>query len=109
MSYKYGPVITAAVLEDVVASTEYHLFQGTNTMACALTLGNGFVVVGLSACVPTTQFDPNLGMKYAHDDAQRKLADYLALMVYEGVNPEVRHINRVITAQLNSLKETDNG
>lgn len=108
MSFKKGPVITPEVLEDVIARTEYHLFLHTTTMACAVTLSNGFTVVGLSASVPTTEFNPALGMKYAHDDAMRKLSEHLAMMVYEGVAGPSHQINRVLGAQLNVLKENDN-
>jgi hypothetical protein len=108
MSFKKGRVITPEVMEDVIARTEYHLFERTTTMACALTLSNGFTVVGLSASVPTTGFNPTLGMKYSHDDAMRKLGEYLAMLVYEGVAGPSHQINRVLGAQLDVLKENDN-
>jgi hypothetical protein len=109
MSYKKGPVITPEVVEDVVSSVEYHLFHHTTTMACALRLKNGFTIVGLSASAPTTNFDPQLGMKYSREDAERKLADHLAFMVYEGVSTPHSQIKRVVDAQLSVLKENSNG
>jgi len=109
MSYNKGPVITREVMEDIITNVEYHLFKHTTTMACAIVLGNGFVVVGQSASVPTTQFDPALGMKYSREDAERKLADYLALLVYEGVSTPFSKLQCIIDANLQALKENLNG
>ena len=109
MSFKPGPVLTREVSEDVVRSVEYHLFEGTTTMACALKLHNGFVVVGLSASVPTTPFNPQVGMAEARKDADRKLNEALALLVYDGVTPPLLSCTRTIGAQLAVLKENDNG
>ena len=106
MSYKKGAVITREVLEDVVANIEYHLFAGTTTMACAVTLGNKFTAVGLSSSLPTTEFSPQLGMKYAHDDAMRKVAEHLAMLVYEELAP--RKLMSCIQSNLDVLKENDN-
>ena len=96
-------------MEDTIANIEYHLFKHTTTMVCAIVLGNGFVVVGQSASVPTTQFDPVLGMKYSREDAERKLVDYLALLVYEGVSTPFSKLQRVVDANLQVLKENSNG
>lgn len=109
MFYKQGPVRTEAVREDVIRAVEFHLFEGTTTMVCALKLINGFVVVGQSASVPTTQFDLQTGMTEARRDATRKLNDYLALLVYDGVAPPLLTCTRTIGAQLDVLKENDNG
>jgi hypothetical protein len=108
MLFKNGPVLTPAVVEDLISGVEFHLFQGTTTMACALKLRSGFVVVGLSASVPTTQFDPQVGMQCARADAERKLYEHLSLLVYDGVVPPLLSCARTIGAQLDVLKENDN-
>lgn len=108
MSFKPGPVLTPGLLNNLVASQEFYLFQGTTTMACALKLHNGFVVVGLSASLPTTEFDPKLGMEYSLADAERKLGEYLALLVYDGLILPQRSCHSAIGAQLNVLKENYN-
>lgn len=46
---------------------------GRKTTACLLTLGNGFEIVGTSACVDLAAFDTDIGNHYALVDALSKL------------------------------------
>lgn len=40
---------------------------------CVLTMKNGFVVIGKSAPASPANFDPDLGKKFAYEDAVRQL------------------------------------
>lgn len=103
-----GPVLTEELFNAVIATVEYRLYDGTTTVACALKLRNGFAVVGYAASLPTTQFEPQLGMQLSLQDAKRKLGEALSLLVYELVCPEQFRTAPAIQAVLDGLKgETD--
>lgn len=56
-----------------IATIKYDRIRGTTTTLCILTLQNGFVVVGKSACVDPAEFDHTLGESIALDDAVSKV------------------------------------
>jgi hypothetical protein len=57
-----------------VLDTElYHQFPGTTVTVCLLTVLNGFSVLGQSACVNMSDFDAEMGRKYAKEDAINQL------------------------------------
>lgn len=64
------------VNSSIVAEKDYHL--GTKTTAVVLTLSNGFEVLGTSACVDASNYDHEIGKKYAREDAVKKVWAYLA-------------------------------
>lgn len=80
--------------DSVVERIEYHRFNGTNTVACALILNNGFVVVGLAHCLNGAEFDPKLGMQYSREDADRKVCELLAF------NQKQQQLNALEGAQV---------
>lgn len=49
----------------------------TTTTICALTLTNGFTLVGKSACVNPEMFNEELGRKYAAEDAVRQVGEFI--------------------------------
>lgn len=52
--------------------TEYALFGGVLTV-CVITLRNGFLVTGESACASPENFDAEIGRKIAFDNARQKI------------------------------------
>ena len=52
---------------------QFHVFPGTTLTVCALTLQNGFTVVGESASASPENFDADLGRKIARDNARNKI------------------------------------
>lgn len=60
--------ITKEFLESEIISVEYNRLQGTLTH-CAITVKSGFVFTGESACVDPDNFDPELGEKFAYEQA----------------------------------------
>ena len=107
MSYKKGPVVTAELVEGLVERVAYHLVEGTTTMYCSLTLKNGFTVTGTASSLPTTVFDPQIGMHFSHRDATDKLAKLLAFIACDVVNGSPALA--AVTESLNVLKENFNG
>lgn len=60
-------------IDDQIAGEAYHVFPGTTLTVCALTLRNGFQVVGESASASPENFDAELGRKIARDNARNKI------------------------------------
>lgn len=104
-----GPVLTEELFNKVVATVEYHLFDGTTTVACALKLRNGFTITGYAASMPTGRFVPELGMQYSMEDAKKKLGEAMSLLVYDLCCPEQFRVASDVQSILNALKESANG
>ena len=68
-----APRLTPQLIDDQIASTDWHVFPETTTTVCALKLKNGFVVIGESACVSPENFNEGIGRQIAFDDARRKI------------------------------------
>lgn len=64
-----APRVTMQGIEDKVLTEQYHVFEGTTVTVCALTMKNGFAVVGHSASASPENFDAELGKKIARQKA----------------------------------------
>lgn len=60
--------IDSKIVEDV-----YYRFPGTTVTVCCLTLGNGFNVIGESACADPVNFNEDIGKKIAKESAKSKM------------------------------------
>lgn len=70
---KVAPRLTPAHIDGCIASEAYYVFPGTTLTICALTLRNGFQVVGESAAASPANFDEMIGRKIARDNARNKI------------------------------------
>jgi hypothetical protein len=70
---KTAPRLTPADIDAVIVGEAYHVFPGTTLTICALTLRNGFQVVGESAAASPANFDESIGRKIARDNARNKV------------------------------------
>lgn len=68
-----APRVTLERLDEVILTEQYHVFEGTTVTVCALTLQNGFTVVGESAAASPENFDAELGKRIAKDNAKQKI------------------------------------
>ncbi|MBZ9706084.1 hypothetical protein LB543_05040 [Mesorhizobium sp. ESP7-2] len=68
-----APRLTPALIDEQIVNEAFHVFPGTTLTVCALTLRNGFQVVGESAAVSPANFDAGLGRKIARDNARNKI------------------------------------
>lgn len=59
------------------------MMMGKKTTVCLLTLDNGYEVVGTSAVVDPSNFDYEIGKKYALEDAYRKLGQIEGFIMTE--------------------------
>lgn len=68
-----APRLSPALIDEQIVAEAYHVFPGTTLTVCALTLRNGFNVVGESAAASPANFDAELGRKIARDNARNKI------------------------------------
>lgn len=65
--------LTKEFLLSRIADTRYVHHEGTTLTHCLLTMKNGIVVDGKSACLNPADFDTEMGRKIAYDNAFAKL------------------------------------
>lgn len=70
---KTAPRITPDQIDETIVSEQYHRFPNTTLTVCALTLKNGFQVVGESASAHPDNFDEAIGRKIARENARNKI------------------------------------
>lgn len=68
-----APRLTPADIDAQIASEAFHVFPGTTLTVCALTLRNGFIVVGESAAASPENYDAETGRKIARDSARNRI------------------------------------
>ena len=68
-----APRLNPAHIDGTIVAEQFHVFPGTVLTICALTLRNGFMVVGKSAPASPGNFDADLGKKIARDDARNQI------------------------------------
>lgn len=68
-----APRLTPQLIDDTIVSEQYHVFPNTTLTVCALTLRNGFIVVGESAAASPENFNQEIGRKIARDNARNKI------------------------------------
>jgi hypothetical protein len=64
--------LTPEAIDAKIAGAEYHVFGGVMTV-CVLTLQNGYMVTGESACASPENFDQEIGRKISHSNARSKI------------------------------------
>jgi hypothetical protein len=68
-----APRLTPALIDEQIIAEAFHVFPGTTMTVCALTLRNGFIVIGESAAASPENFDREIGEKIARDNARGKI------------------------------------
>jgi len=68
-----APRLNPALIDATIVGEYYHVFPGSTTTVCLLSLKNGYSVVGESACASPENFDMELGRKIAWDNARNKI------------------------------------
>jgi hypothetical protein len=94
-----GYRLTPQDIDAKIKAESYWIVPLTTTTVCALTLHNGFVVIGKSACIEPDNFDFDIGRKVAFDDARRqiwalegyRLSSRRAIMLEELTDTELLH------------------
>ena len=81
-----APRITPAAVDaaiDPAIPVAYHVFPGTTTTVCLLTLRNGYTVTGESAAVSPANFDKEIGETVAYKAARDKIWPLLGYALRE--------------------------
>lgn len=68
-----APRLTPDLIKSVILTEQYYVFPGTTLTVCALTLRNGFHVIGESASASPENFDPDIGRQVAFDKALKAI------------------------------------
>lgn len=68
-----APRLTPDHIDAQITKEDFHVFPGTTLTVCALTLKNGFQVVGHSAAASPENFDKDIGRKIARENARQKI------------------------------------
>ena len=79
-----GPRVKPEDLDDAIdplVPPQYHVFPGSNTTVCLLTLKNGYTVTGESSCVDPAAFNEEIGKEVAFKDARNKLWPLLGFLL----------------------------
>lgn len=75
--------VTEEMIEARIATCEFEHKAGTTLTRCTITLDNGFVEEGKSACVDPANFNPDVGRTWAYKDAIGKLEPMFGFMLAE--------------------------
>lgn len=65
--------LTPKDIDNAIVDEQYHVFPGTTMTVCALTLKNGYIVLGESASASAENFDAEIGRRIARDNARNKI------------------------------------
>lgn len=68
-----APRLTPTEIQKKVVAEDYHVFPGTATTVCCLTLENGFTVVGEAAAADPRNFRRDVGRRISRDKAISKI------------------------------------
>jgi hypothetical protein len=68
-----APRLTPALIDAQIVGEQYYVFPYTTMTVCALTLQNGFIVIGESAAASPSNFDKAIGRRLARDNARNKI------------------------------------
>jgi len=69
---KTAPRVTEQSIKDKIADVEY-IISGKLLTIAIITMKNGFMVNGVSAPASPTNFDAEVGKRYAYDNAFKQL------------------------------------
>jgi hypothetical protein len=70
---KTAPRLNPAHIDAQIIGEAFYVFPGTTLTVCALTLRNGFCVVGESAAASPENFDVDIGCMISRDNARNKI------------------------------------
>lgn len=88
-----APRLNPTMIDATIVAEAYHIFPGTTLTVCALTLRNGFIVVGESAAASPENFNAELGQKIARDNARNKIWAFEGYLLRERLGGLVPPVN----------------
>lgn len=83
-----APRVTPSDITAAIASADWHRFPGTTMIVCAITLVNGFMVIGHSRPTSDAIFDEQTGRDLAYSAAREKIWSYLGFALRDRLHHE---------------------
>jgi hypothetical protein len=83
-----APRLTPDMISNKINQIQFHRFPETTLTICALTLQNGFVVVGESAAASPANFDEEIGRNIAFENARQKIWALEGYLLRESLSKE---------------------
>ena len=68
-----APRLDPTYIDTQIKAEDYYVFPGTTMTVCALTLQNGFVVIGESAAASPANFNQEIGRTIARKNARERI------------------------------------
>ena len=68
-----GPRLTPQLIDALIQAEHYWTVPNSTSVVCALTLVNGYTVIGKAGCVSPENFSEGMGRKIARDDARNQI------------------------------------
>lgn len=68
-----APRLTPDHIDAQIVAEQFHVFEGTALTVCALTLRNGFQVIGMSAAASPENFDAEIGRTISRKNAREQI------------------------------------
>lgn len=93
--------VTIEAVKKEILSIQYHHFEYTTLVVCAITLKNGYTVTGESACANTEVFNEELGRNLAQCKAEQKIWALLAFRLRDSIA-----YDELVDAEMASLMES---
>jgi outer membrane lipopolysaccharide assembly protein LptE/RlpB len=80
--------VTLDSIKAKIKDEAYLVLPDGRTTLCVLTMENSFTITGTSACVDPSEFNINLGRKYAFEDALRQIFTVEAYLLCQKMHEE---------------------
>jgi hypothetical protein len=84
---KTAPRVTEQSIKDKISEVEYIAAKNLMTI-CLITMKNGFIVNGVSAPASPTNYDAEVGKRYAYDNAFKQLWQLEGYLLREKLSTE---------------------
>jgi len=82
-----APRLTPDYIDAQIKAEDYYVFPDTTMTVCALTLQNGFVVIGESAAASPENFNQEIGRTIARKNARERIWPLEGYLLRERLNP----------------------
>lgn len=108
LAHNAPPKLSESDIEAVIECEDCHVFPLTTVTVCAITLRNGFTVIGHSACVSPAVFNAEIGRAIARKNARDKIWELEGYLLKQ--REYERHVHTPVTretlrAEINRLGE----
>ena len=71
-----GDKVTKASIEARIAAVDFFVLPSSTVTICSITMVNGFRFQGENACIDPNEYDEQIGMQYAYDNAFNKIWEF---------------------------------